>query len=257
MRTSLPMTRTGKPVVDPRRALSFGQVAEEYALWRPAYPAEAVEWLVPKGASHVADVGAGTGKLTGPLLDRGLSVAAVEPDPEMLAVLRRLHPAAAAHQAAADALPLADASMDAVLVVDAWHWFPHDEAVEEVRRVLRPGGWLGLVWNTPTPVEPWEFELAGIDPDRKGLDETDDAAPGLRFPPAETATATFGWTWELTPAHWRAYLSTHSAVVAMAEAERAERLDLSEAIVARVCAATGRPTAPLRHRAFCVRWQPS
>ena len=243
---------------DPSRALSFGSFAEEYSLWRPTYPAKAVEWLVPKRASHVADVGAGTGKLTGSLLDRGLTVEAVEPDPEMLGVLRRLYPTATAHRASAEALPLADASVDAVLVADAWHWFPRERAVEEVRRVLRPGGWLGLVWNTPAPLERWEFELAGVDPDRKGLDDAEDtdqeASPP--FPPEETETATFPWTWEMTPDHWRSFLATNSAVAAMDEADREERLDRSHAIVTRVCQQTGRATAPLRHEAFCLRWQP-
>lgn len=174
----------------------------------------------------------------------------------MPGVLHRLYPIAGAHEAPADAVPLADASVEAVLVADAWHWFPHEQAVEEVRRVLRPGGWLGLVWNTPAPGKPWEFELAGFDPDRKGLDDSDDAIKGLPFPPAETQTATFPWTWEMTPDHLRSYLATHSAVAAMKDTEREELLDVSQAIVARVCERSGRATAPLRHEAFCVRWQP-
>lgn len=47
--------------IDPARALSFGRFAEEYELWRPGYPSDAVDWLVPPGATRVADVGAGTG----------------------------------------------------------------------------------------------------------------------------------------------------------------------------------------------------
>lgn len=246
--------------VDARRALSFGKLAEEYARWRPGYPAEAVGWLA-SDAAHVAEVGAGTGKLTAALVARGMVVEAVEPDPDMLAVLRRVCPGASAHLAAADALPLPDASVDAVLVADAWHWFPRDPAVAEVRRVLRPGGWLGLVWNVPTPVEDWELELAGLDPDRKGLDDDDgddaDPEPPPSFPLAETETATFPWTWELTPDHWRAYLATNSGVAAMGEAEREERLDRSRAVVARVCETTGRATVPLRHEAYCVRWRPT
>jgi len=137
-----------------RRARSFGAVAEAYERWRPAYPDVAVDWLVPPGAREVADVGAGTGKLTGLLLARGLQVTAVEPDEAMLGVLARVHPAAEARQAGADALPLADGAVDAVLVGQAWHWFPHARAAAEIRRVLRPGGWLGLVWNQTAPGEP-------------------------------------------------------------------------------------------------------
>jgi SAM-dependent methyltransferase len=90
--------------LDPRRARSFGARAEEYERWRPSYPSEAVAWLVPPDAVRVADVGAGTGKLTGPLLALGLEVAAVEPDPAMLAVLRRERPAAVPYLAGADAI---------------------------------------------------------------------------------------------------------------------------------------------------------
>ena len=61
------------PSIDPRRATIFGLFAEDYELWRPAYPDEAVDWLVPPGARRVADVGAGTGKLTGLLVRRGLA----------------------------------------------------------------------------------------------------------------------------------------------------------------------------------------
>lgn len=247
------------PIGDPNRALTFGKFAEEYALWRPTYPDEAVEWLVPKGAAHVADVGAGTGKLTGALLDRGLTVDAVEPDLEMLGVLHRLYPAAAAHHGPAEALPLTDASVDAVLVADAWHWFPHERAIEEARRVLRPGGWLGLVWNLVKPVERWEFDLAGIDPDRKGLeDEDNDSAVETlpSFPPEETETAAFPWTWEMTPDHWSSYLATNSGIAAMEEVEREQRLEQSQAIVTRVCNETGRATAPFQHEAYCLRWQP-
>jgi ubiquinone/menaquinone biosynthesis C-methylase UbiE len=244
---------------DPNRALTFGSFAEEYALWRPTYPAEAVEWLVPEHASHVADVGAGTGKLTGALLDRGLTVDAVEPDPQMLRVLHRLYPSAAAHKAPAEALPLADASVDAVVVADAWHWLDQEQAVEEVRRVLHPDGWLGLVWNLVKPVKGWEFELAGIDPDHKGLhghgDDSDEEL-GASFRQEEIETATFPWIWEMTPEHWRAYLATNSAVAAMGEAERRQRLDQSQAIATRVCQETGRAAVPLHHEEYCLRWQP-
>lgn len=150
----------------------------------------------------------GNRKLTGSLLDRGLAVDALAPDPGMLAVLRR---------------------------------------------VLRPDGWLGLLWNTPVPVEQWELELAGIDPD--GTAGSDLDAPGL--PSAPEATASFPWTWEVTPDQWCSYLATNSGVAAMPQAERAQHLDAARAVVARVCEATGRSTAPVRHRAVCFRWRPS
>lgn len=72
----------------------------------------------------------------------------------------------------------------------------------------------------------------------------------------ETETATFPWTWEMTPDHWRSYLATNAAVAAMEDAKREKRLHDSQAIVAKVCQESGRATAPLRHKAFCVRWHP-
>lgn len=111
------------------RAMVFGRCAAEYQRWRPTYPPEAVEWVLPPRATRVADLGAGTGKLTGSLLTRGLTVEAIEPDMRMLNELRREHPTAVVHHCTADDLPFTDASMDAVLAADAWHWFPD-----------RPGG---------------------------------------------------------------------------------------------------------------------
>lgn len=239
--------------LDLTRALTFGRLAADYARFRPSYPVEAVDWLVPDGAARVADVGAGTGQLTARLLERGLAVDAVEPDAGMLAELRRGCPAATAHLAGADALPLPDASVDAVLVATAWHWFPFEAAVAEVRRVLRPGGWLGLVWNLVTPREPWEYELTGLDPDRKGTE--DGPEPTVPFlDPVETAR--FPWAWEVTPEHFRGYLGTNSAVMRLPDDEREQRLREAEDRVARVCAGTGRPTAALHHAAVCFRWYP-
>jgi SAM-dependent methyltransferase len=240
--------------LDLSRALTFGRLAADYARFRPSYPREAVDWLVPDGATRVADVGAGTGQLTARLLERGLAVEAVEPDAAMLAELRRSCPAATTHEAGADALPLPDASVDAVLVATAWHWFPFEEAVAEVRRVLRPGGWLGLVWNLVTPREPWERELTGLDPDRKGSD--DEPVPTVPFL-EPTETARFPWAWEVTPEHFRGYLATNSAVMRLPDSEREQRLRAAEDRVARACAETGRPTAALHHAALCFRWRPS
>jgi ubiquinone/menaquinone biosynthesis C-methylase UbiE len=80
--------------VDDRAAhgRSFGPVAGRYERGRPSYPAAAVDWLLPVGARRVLDLGAGTGKLTRALLNRGLEVTAVDPSDEMLAELRRAVP---------------------------------------------------------------------------------------------------------------------------------------------------------------------
>jgi hypothetical protein len=124
---------------DPLRARVFGSFAEAYDRWRPGYPPDAIDWLVPPDATRIADVGAGTGKLTGSLLGRGLEVVAVEPDAGMLAVLQRRHPAAKATLAPAEDLPLDDASVDAVLVGQAWHWFDQEKALRMRGESPSPG----------------------------------------------------------------------------------------------------------------------
>ncbi|EUA44075.1 ubiE/COQ5 methyltransferase family protein [Mycobacterium xenopi 3993] len=108
------------------------------------------------------DLGAGTGKLTTRLVERGLDVVAVDPIPEMLDVLRKSLPDTPALLGTAEEIPLPDNSVDAVLVAQAWHWFDPARAIPEVIRVLRPGGRLGLVWNTRDERLGWVRELGRI-----------------------------------------------------------------------------------------------
>jgi SAM-dependent methyltransferase len=247
--------------LDPRQARVFGSYAEEYARWRPGYPDEAVDWLLPADAVRVADVGAGTGKLTGSLLARGLAVDAVEPDPDMLVVLSRLHPGASGHLAGADALPLPDGSVDAVLVGQAWHWFPAELAVAEVRRVLRPGGQLGLVWNDIAPRERWEHELvAAVDIAPRvteQIEATWDEQPQVAgLPRGEVEGATFEWAERLTATALRARLATYSSYAIMDVAERDGHLDAAAALLAAEAARLGTDTVAVHHAAYCARWRP-
>lgn len=126
------------------RAGSFGAAAHGYDRSRPTYPVEAVRAALPADARRVLDLGAGTGKLTAVLLELGLDVVAVEPD----AAMRALLPAAAhALDGTAEAIPLPDGYVDAVLAGQAFHWFDARRALPEMARVLRPGGTVGLLWN--------------------------------------------------------------------------------------------------------------
>jgi SAM-dependent methyltransferase len=152
----------GDPAAAITRSLSFGAEAAAYERGRPSYPPEAIDWLLPRGARDVLDLGAGTGKLTTRLAERGLSVVAVDPIPEMLEVLRSSLPDTPALLGTAEEIPLPDASVDAVLVAQAWHWFDPMRAIPEVARVLRPGGRLGLVWNTRDERMGWVRDLGRI-----------------------------------------------------------------------------------------------
>lgn len=135
---------------DARRqhASSFGAAAADYAEHRPDYSPAAVRWaLAAAPGPRVLDLGAGTGKLTGTLTALGADVIAVEPDPAMLAELRRALPDVRALAGGAEAIPLPDASVDAVLAGNALHWFDMAVAGPEMARVLGPGGVLAGLWN--------------------------------------------------------------------------------------------------------------
>ncbi len=145
-----------------QRARSFGRVAAEYERGRPGYPPEAIEWLLGARPLEVLDLGAGTGKLTQALLDAGHRVTAVEPLDEMRAILGSQLPAARAFAGSAERLPLADASMDAVAVGSAFHWFDESAALAEIARVLRPAGLLGLLGNAFDVASPWVARVREI-----------------------------------------------------------------------------------------------
>ena len=179
-----------------QRSLSFGSEAAAYERGRPSYPPEAIDWLLPAGACDVLDLGAGTGKLTTRLVERGLNVIAVDPIPEMLELLTNSLPDTPALLGTAEEIPLADNSVDAVLVAQAWHWFDPQRAAAEVSRVLRPGGRLGLVWNTRDERMGWVKDLGRIigheaDPFNHAVT--------LPAPFADTERQQVEWTSYLTP----------------------------------------------------------
>ncbi len=127
---------------------SFGAAAAAYAEHRPDYAQAAVHWaLGPAHRPRVLDLGAGTGKLTATLVDLGAEVTAIEPDPAMLTELRNALPTVRALPGSAEAIPLPDASVDAVIAGNALHWFDMDVAGPEIARVLVPGGILAGLWN--------------------------------------------------------------------------------------------------------------
>ena len=144
-------------------ASSFGAAATAYAEHRPDYARAAVRWaLEPAPGLRVLDLGAGTGKLTDTLIAVGADVTAVEPDPAMLTELRRALPDVRALEGSAEAIPLPDASVDAVLAGNAMHWFDPAVAGPEIARVLVPGGILAGLWNVIDDRVDWVAGLAQV-----------------------------------------------------------------------------------------------
>jgi SAM-dependent methyltransferase len=144
------------------RRLSFGSVAADYDRYRPAPPPQALDWLIPPGATAVLDLAAGTGAVTRLLIERAARVVAVEPDDRMRSVLAARCPEAEVLEGRGEDIPLPDASMDAVLIASAWHWLDPDRAVPEIARVLRPGGALGVIWVYRDSRVDWVAEFNGL-----------------------------------------------------------------------------------------------
>jgi SAM-dependent methyltransferase len=138
----------------------------DYEAARPSYPPDAVGWFVEHlriaPGRRVADVAAGTGKLTRLLAPSGAGLLGVEPVPGMRETFHRLLPEIPLVAGTAEAMPFRAATFDAITVAQAWHWFDHERATAEMARVLKPGGRLGLVWNARDRSEPWVDEVWSI-----------------------------------------------------------------------------------------------
>ena len=145
-----------------RRARSFGARAAAYAEHRPDYPIEGLRWGLPEGARHVVDLGAGTGKLTEGLLDLGVRVTAIEPDPGMREEFARRLPDVPVLEGTAERIPLEDGVADAVLAGQAFHWFDLDPSLTEIGRVTRPGGTFAALWNHEDATVPWVAEFGEL-----------------------------------------------------------------------------------------------
>lgn len=137
---------------DPTRR--FSSRVDNYVRYRPGYPGQVLRTLIDDcglvPTSAVADVGSGTGALARLFLDHGNPVFGVEPNPEMRAAAERLltgYSNFSSVAARAEATGLAGHSVDFVTAGQAFHWFDRDAARAECARILRPQGWVVLVWN--------------------------------------------------------------------------------------------------------------
>lgn len=246
---------------------SFGAAAVAYAEHRPDYAQAAARWaLEPAPGLRVLDLGAGTGKLTATLVALGADVTAVEPDPAMLTELRRTLPGVRALPGGAEAIPLPDASVDAVLAGNAMHWFDMAAAGPEIARVLAPGGILAGLWNVMDDRAEWVAGLARISGsaavgprDTPGSWRAETASMHL---PAPGGTARFGSPAQAEFPHGQrrsadslvATLATRAGVLVMPEQERAALLGRIRAFLAgRPETAHGEFTLPMLTAVLRVR----
>ena len=132
----------------------FSDRVDNYVRYRPAYPQAVLDTLIEKCCldedSVIADVGAGTGIFTRQLLDRHFQVIAVEPNREMRQAAESIlsgFDGFTSLNGRAEETGLADGSVDLIVAAQAFHWFHKAASQEEFARILKPSGWVALVWN--------------------------------------------------------------------------------------------------------------
>ena len=137
--------------------------AGAYVAGRPNYHPDIVAAVVDAvRGGLVLDLGAGTGIATAALVDHGLDVVAVEPVPAMRAELSSRLPGVSALDGGAEAIPLDDGAVGAVVVAQAFHWFDHSRCLDEIARVTAAGGVLVTLWNVRDETVPWMAEWTRI-----------------------------------------------------------------------------------------------
>ncbi len=243
---------------------SFGEVADEYNRLRSGPSAEALDWLLPSGATDVIELGAGTGLLTRLLVDRVDHVTAVEPDDRMRAVLAAADPGVEVLAGQAEEIPAPASSVDVVVAQSAWHWVDESRAIPEVARVLRPGGRLALVWTGPDRSVDWMRSLwaGGIIFSPEEKNDVDgqrrrrhlvsvDAGGGSPFLQPETTL--FRWTRAMTKADLVALSATYSAVITMEESTRRAHLEAMTRFLDTHEPFAGLDTIDVPMRSYCWR----
>jgi SAM-dependent methyltransferase len=240
------------------RRTSFGSVAADYAALRPGYPADAVAFLLGSRLLRVLDVGAGTGLLTEALVAAGHEVVAVEPSAPMLEQLRARLPQVATADGGAEAVPLPPHSVDAVVAGQAAHWFDPVPAAAELRRVLRPGGVVGFIWNERDERVPWVHALGRL---LAGETRDHEADQGVvqRFAaelPADVEVFDSAVVQRVTPEEVVRGVGTRSYAATMDEATRAEFLGRVRALLATHPDTRGRAVVELPYTTRAYRLTP-
>ncbi len=222
-------------------ARQFASVADAYERGRPEYApavigAIAAELGIRPG-DHVLDLAAGTGKLTRALVAYGFGVVAVEPLGPLRAVLADKVRGAHVRDGVAEAIPLEDGSVAAVMIADAFHWFDRPRALSEIRRVLARGGGLALLNTVPDwSGASWAHELGTLVAGRRPEHPHFDGRPWQEFvceaggfvEPWELRVTTYG---PADPDKVLAHMASMSWIAGLPEPQRADVLVRMRAIV--------------------------
>lgn len=239
------------------RATSFGAEAANYEAGRPDYPFEAVAWMLEPmsaGSRRIVDVGAGTGKLTRVLAHApGAEIVAVDPDAAMLDTLRRSVPGVPTFEGSAERMPLPDASVDAAVLGQAWHWVEPIAASTELGRVIRPGGVLGLIWNIRDERADWVRRLTDImhsSPAENMVNGSGVDGPRIERPFGRIESQRWEWTRPMTRNQLHQMALSRSYLITASPAERAEIIRGMDALFDELDLAEGTIELPYVTHAF-------
>lgn len=141
----------------------FTGLAKDYALYRPSYPEDAIDYLVERAAlkpsCRIADIGCGTGIASRIFAERGMSVVGIEPNDDMrrqaLEHIDSEKLEVAFQSGSAECTGLEPSSMDLVLAAQAFHWFTKDESLHEFHRILKGDCYCALIWNERDEIDPF------------------------------------------------------------------------------------------------------
>ena len=231
--------------------MSFGTIAADYNRFRPAPPDQAIDWLLPGSCLVAVDLAAGTGLVSRVLRRHVARVVAIEPDERMAAVLSACSPGVHATRGIGEALPLADASADAVLISSAWHWLDPVRAIPELSRVLRPGGRLGLL---ATGIDRGTGWLREADPFWQPADGAPTDVQRAEYPETElfdaVATTSLAFTQTMTPDDFIGMMSTYSRLITASEEERTAHLGYIRTQIERLFPHAVTVDVPMRTRCW-------
>lgn len=182
----------------------FSNRVADYVKYRPDYPSALIAYLTEccglRSSQVVADIGSGTGLLTQLLLKQGNPVYGVEPNAKMRAAAEeflQIYPRFKSVAGQAEATRLESHSVDWIVAGQAFHWFDQRATRQEFDRILKPDGWLALIWNSRLMSDPFQQAYEGFllthAPDYSVVSQRRPSAETLAefFAPAKMETATF------------------------------------------------------------------